>query len=247
MKNPKQSKAHISQKTDPVPSSSIRQSRILTRADAKSSRRTDALFRAMSADYLLREQFVTDPAQVMSEYVLGERLPEESSDAANQLLYSMMSSPGLRDWMAKYSRHLNGATPTRHEFALQFARALATHGDEFTSLALIRGSAEGRDHFVVQADLLRAILAVIGGRFSSGGTEMSPGGGTEMSPGGTEMSPGAVFAGTEMSPGGGTEMSPGALVGRLPGYLQVTLSALIRYSSQLRARGALFVSGLEGR
>jgi len=86
------------------------------------------------------------------------------------------------------------------------------------------------------------------------GTEMSPGGGTERSPGGTEMSPGAVFSGTEMSPGGGTErspggteMSPGALGGQLPGYLQVTLTALVRYADQLRARGALLSSGLEGR
>jgi len=34
-------------------------------------RRFDALFRAMSQDFLLREQFVTDPAQIASEYVYG--------------------------------------------------------------------------------------------------------------------------------------------------------------------------------
>jgi hypothetical protein len=256
MKDTKQSKASIGPKTDPIPNANTWRGRTLTRAEGKTSRRADALFKALSTDYLLREQFVTDPAQIMSEYLFGERLPEETSDAANQLLYSVMSNPRLRDWLAKYSRHLNGVTPTRHAFALQFARAVATRGDELTSLALIRGASEARDHFPVQADLLRAIITVIGSRLVSGGTEMSPGGGTEMSPGGgTEMSPGALFTGTEMSPGGGTEMSPGggtemspgALgAGSLPAYLQVTFSALVRYANQLRVRGALLSSGLEG-
>ena len=256
------------------PQASAPRSRVLTKADGKTSRRADALFKVLSTDYLLREQFVTDPAQIMSDYLFGERLTEEASDAANQMLFAVMSSPRLRNWMGAYSKHLRGAMPTRHEFAVDFARAVAASGDGLTSLALIRGASDARDHFIVQADLLRALIAVMGGRFSSGGTEMSPGGteispgggtemspgaifsgtemspggGTEMSPGGTEMSPGAIFSGTEMSPGGGTEMSPGAIgSSRLPGYLVLTLSALVRYSGQLRARGALLSSGLEQR
>jgi hypothetical protein len=213
--------------------------------------------------------------------------------------------------MADYSRHLKGSTPTTHQFAVEFARAVAKQGDELTALSLIRTAAEGRGDFVVQADLLRSIISVIGSRFSSGGTEVSPGGGTEVSPGGgTEVSPGAIFHGTEMSPGGGTEvspgggtevspgaifrgtdmspgggtnispgggtnMSPGAIFSgtdmspgggtnispgggtnispgalgslELPGYLQVTFSALVQYASQLRARGVLVSSGLEFR
>lgn len=258
MKDPKQPKGNVGPKTDPAPGANASRGRQVTRAEGKASRRADALFKALSTDYLLREQFVTDPAQIMAEYISGQRLPGETSDVANQLLYSVMSNPRLRDWMAQYSRHLNGATPTRHAFAVQFARAVSVRGDGLTALALIRGAVAGRESFVVQADLLRAFITVIGGHLGSSGTEMSPGGGTEVSPGGgTEMSPGAIFSGTEMSPGGGTEispggtgteMSPGALgAGHLPGYLQVTLNALVSYAGQLRARGALFSSGLEGR
>ena len=47
----------------------------------------------LSTDYLLREQFVTDPAQIMSDYVFGERLTEEASDAANQLLFAVDVEP----------------------------------------------------------------------------------------------------------------------------------------------------------
>src|ERR1043165_6006871 len=196
--------------TEMSPGAIFRGSRF-NRVAEKYNRRTDALFRALSTDFLLREQFVTDPSQILSEYLYGKRLTDEASDAANQLLYCVLSNPRLRRWMADYSRHLKGSTPTTHQFAVEFARAVAKQGDELTALSLIRTAAEGRGDFVVQADLLRSIISVIGSRFSSGGTEVSPGGGTEVSPGaifhGTEMSPGG---GTEVSPGGGTEVSPGA-------------------------------------
>jgi hypothetical protein len=325
VKEEKQSKAKGSAKDDSAQNANVSRRRPLTRAEGKASRRVDALFKTLSTDYLLREQFVTDPAQVMSEYVSGDRLPEAASDAANQLLYSVMSNPRLRDWVSRYASHLGGTTPSRHAFAVELARAIASRGDELAALALVRAATAGPGHFAVQADLLRGFITVIGGRVGSSGTEMSPGGGTEMSPGGTEMSPGAIFSGTEMSPGGGTEMSPGGTemspgaifsgtemspgggtemspggtemspgaifsgtemspgggtemspggtemspgaifsgtemspggtemspgaltAGRLPGYLQVTLNALTQYASQLRARGALFTTGLESR
>ena len=176
MKDANRPKTPTQPKADPAPQTSAPRSRVLTKADAKTSRRADALFKVLSTDYLLREQFVTDPAQIMSDYVFGERLTEEASDAANQLLFAVMSSPRLRNWMGTYSKHLRGAMPTRHEFAVNFARAVAASGDGLASLALIRGASDAREHFVVQADLLRALIAVMGGRFSSGGTEMSPGG-----------------------------------------------------------------------
>src|ERR1051325_2691758 len=296
--------------TEMSPGAIFRGSRF-NRVAEKYNRRTDALFRALSTDFLLREQFVTDPSQILSEYLYGKRLTDEASDAANQLLYCVLSNPRLRRWMADYSRHLKGSTPTTHQFAVEFSRAVAKQGDELTALSLIRTAAEGRGDFVVQADLLRSIISVIGSRSSGGGTEVSPGGGTEVSPGGgTEVSPGAIFHGTEMSPGGGTEvspgggtevspgaifhgtemspgggtnispgggtnMSPGAIFSgtdmspgggtnispgggtnispgalgslELPGYLQVTFSALVQYASQLRARGVLVSSGLEFR
>jgi hypothetical protein len=270
-----------------------------TVSERRFGRRVEALFKTLSADYLLREQFVTDPAQVLSEYVGGAHISDERSDAANQLLYAVLSNPRLRDWMTSYSRTLSGEVPGRDAFARAFAKAVASYGDEAIALALIRGAADGRDHFTLQSDLLRALTVVMAaGRASSGtemsssgdpelspdafhaeaspagfrraGTEMSPGTGTEMSPGtlrpstevspggtevspgtgtGNEMRPGARRAGTEMSPGTGTEMSPGGLVSRggIAGHVQVTLQALVQYASQLRARGALAFTGLEGR
>lgn len=186
------------------------------------TRRVDALFSALSTDYLLREQFVTDPAQILTEYAEGKGLPAETATLANQLLYAVLSNPGMVKWVREYARAQRGAPPSGEGFARDFSRTVAQHGDEQLILVLLRSARESRDLFAPQSNLLRAIIGALGGGLgpAQSGTEMSPGtGGTEMSPGtgGTEMSPGAarriergVFAGTEMSPGtGGTEMSPG--------------------------------------
>ncbi|MDQ3935769.1 MAG: hemagglutinin, partial [Actinomycetota bacterium] len=173
------------------------------------TRRVDALFKASSGDFLLREQIVTDPAQVISEYVEGKKLSAEEAAVANHLLYAVLSNKRLTQWMREYARRHPGSPPSRAQFAKDFATAVAGHGDPEVVAGLVRAAAESSDVFVAQADLIRAIIGALGGRGPIAVTEMSPGGTTEMSPGGTtEMSPGAVFS-TEMSPGGTTEMSPG--------------------------------------
>jgi hypothetical protein len=202
----------------------------------RNQRRVDALFRALSSDYLLREQFVTDPAQILTEYVSGERLDPDAAAAANHLVYAVVSNPGLLRWVQ--SAGAKGKAPTGDEFAGQFAHAVARNGDEATILALVRAAGDPHDRFEVQAGVLAALIAAFGRRgggvfagteMSSPGTEISPGPGTNISPGavfegtemsspgteispgspGTEMSPGAVFEGTEMS-SPGTEISPGS-------------------------------------
>ena len=61
--------------------------------------RLDALFRAMSTDFLLREQFVTNPMQVLTEYVYGIQLPSDQAALSNQLLYAVVSSQSMRVWL----------------------------------------------------------------------------------------------------------------------------------------------------
>ncbi len=184
-------------------------------------RRVDALFRVLSSDYLLREQFVTDPAQILTEYTSGKRLEPEQAEVANHLVYAMVSNEGLLDWMTSYAAG-GGTVPAGEEFAADFVSAVARHGDKQTVAAIVRAAAKDQDVFTVQAEVVRnLILAVSTGRgqvfsgteMSSPGTEISPGPGTEMSPGhlaagAEELVGGQVFAGTEMS-SPGTEMSPG--------------------------------------
>ena len=185
-------------------------------------RRVEALFKALASDYLLREQFVTDPSQILTEYVRGKRLDSTAAAAANHLVYAVVSNPGLYRWLSSYAR-TSGDEVSQDQFLRDFARALARDGDEQTQLAVLRAASEPKNLFSVQARVLRGLISVLRGsggpgsvfagtEMSSPGTEMSPGQafrtGTEMSSPGTEMSPGQFRTGTEMS-SPGTEMSPG--------------------------------------
>src|SRR5260370_35903001 len=86
------------------------------------ARRVDALFKAMSTDFLLREQFVTDPAQVLSEYVEGAKLPPQKASVSNHLLYAMLANRSLLEWLADYAiTHRNGP-PSRQQVSMGFGR-----------------------------------------------------------------------------------------------------------------------------
>lgn len=82
-------------------------------ADLRVARRIDALFKALSTDFLLREQFVTDPAQIMAEYVTGSSLPEDAADVSNQMLYAVVSNGSFLRWMVRYARQHDGQPLTR--------------------------------------------------------------------------------------------------------------------------------------
>jgi hypothetical protein len=102
-------------------------------------RRVDALFRAMSTDFLLREQFVTGPAQVIAEYVQGGALPEHEAAASNQLIYSVMANRGLLIWLRRYAMRHHGSPPSRGRFLRDFSLAIAEHGGHRVIIALLRG------------------------------------------------------------------------------------------------------------
>ena len=211
---------------------------------AAATRRTDVLFRAMSTDSLLREQFVTDPSQVLSEYVYGSRLPADTASVRNQLLYAVMSNHRLLGWLESYSTQHNGRLPGADNFVKDFGSAVVQYGGHHIVLALIRASTE-KEALNIEEALLPIIFSFFnrgGGVFSSG-TEMSTGTdfGTERS--GTERSGEIFAAGTEMSTGtdfgterSGTERS-GIFVA--PYYVLVSLEALAQYAGQLKDAGAL--------
>jgi hypothetical protein len=218
-------------------------------------RRVNALFRALGSDYLFREQFVTDPAQILTEYVRGRPLERDQADAANQLIFAMVSNAGMLEWLSSYGRTDRGQSD--EEFAGDLARALAKHGDEQVQLAVLRAAGESADMLTIEASVLRGMIAalskagrpVFGTEMSSPGTEMSPGrvfAGTEMSSPGTEISsPGTEVStpGTEISSPGTEISSPGTEVstpGRFGGIdIEATIAALVDFARELRRAGAL--------
>ena len=203
-----------------------------TRSSVKEARfahRTEALFRALSSDYLLREQFVSDPARILADYVLDERVSEDLADTANQLLYVVVSSPRLASWLTSYALQLKSTVPSPQAFTRNFAQAVSTCGDDLAVLALIHAATRERDHFSLQADLLRAVAVALG--ISRGGATS----GTEVTPGpgpGTDVTPG---------PGPGTEVSPGG--GRIPIREMTRVLQIIQ--RVIRGNPGVFSSGTE--
>src|SRR5215211_913119 len=206
--------------------------------ELRTARRTRALFQALSSDFLLREQFVTDPAGILSEYVHGKSLPSEAATAANQLLYAVVSNPAMLRWLRQQPNTVWNGGVSNGSLAADFAVAVTRHGDEAIIASLIRCGADGSGTVVPALDLMKAAATLAAGpqRLSGGteytparpgteatpvrpGTEITPGTGTEFTPGtggGTESTPARpgteatpVRPGTEITPGTGTEFTPG--------------------------------------
>lgn len=67
------------------------------------ARRVDALFKAMASDFLLREQFITDPSTLINDYVLGGRLAPTQAACWNQLIYAVFANTCLVAWLRQYA------------------------------------------------------------------------------------------------------------------------------------------------
>jgi hypothetical protein len=201
----------------------------LTLQRASIVRRVDALFRAMSSDYLLREQFVTDPSQILCEYVYGKKLPPDEAAPINHLVYSIMASRNLLHWFRERAFRSRSQIRSDGGFLSEFSRAVVQHGDHNVVQALIRSSATSAKVVAFDGALLSEVFRTVLG--FEDGTEISPGGGgtqqsgthtTEHSTGGGGTRGWAERAaenereafllradGTEISPGGGGTQQSG--------------------------------------
>jgi hypothetical protein len=182
----------------------------------RTARRSKALFQALSNDFLLREQFVTDPATILCEYVHGKALERAIADGANQLLYAVFSTPAMLNWLRERASASNLDTSTDRAFAADLANAMGRHGDDIVASALLRMGASEGAAVSPALELLRSVGAMLGpGGRVSGGTEATPGTGTEATPGtGTQSTPGT---GTQSTPGTGTQSTPGTGTQSTPG------------------------------
>ncbi len=214
---------------------------------AAAARRVDALFKAMASDFLLREQFVTDPAQILAEYVRGERLDPRRAEDANRLVHAVMSHPDLVRWIRDAARRPREARADPGTVLADFGRAVVDTGASHVVTALIAGGGGILDASVVDVVVDSGIFGasasteVSGTHMSTGGSGTDPlteSSGTHVSLAATEVS------GTHMSTGGsGTDPlteSSGTHVSSGSGALAaVALRALMQYSVELRERGLL--------
>lgn len=126
---------------------------------AAAARQVNALFRAMDTDILLRDQFITDPSQVISEYVNATRLEPQAAIEINHLIYSMMVNRKLLGWLHTYAVQKAEELPTVNRFIQDFSRAVAEHNGYHIILSLFQRSAESQA--VLNRENLETIVPVL--------------------------------------------------------------------------------------
>jgi hypothetical protein len=88
------------------------------------ARGVNELFEAMLADRALRDDFVANPARVLSKFIGGSPLPPQRASIANQLLYTLLSNPPLLDWLRDYETEHREVPPHSAQFMSDFTRAV---------------------------------------------------------------------------------------------------------------------------
>ena len=101
------------------------------------TRRVNALFRAMSTDVLLREQFITDPAQIASEYVYGTSIAPEKANSLNHFIYAVAASPRLLTFLRDYSAQHRGRPPPRAALVKDLSIGIQRFADHRVILSLM--------------------------------------------------------------------------------------------------------------
>ncbi len=217
-------------------------------------RRTQALFDAMSGDHLFREQFVTDPAQVYTEYAHGASLDRHRADVINQFLYAVLACDDLLQWLIDYRKECQGIPPSDAELATRFTRAVVDNNAHHVALALTRASSEREPIFPFDPAIKDVVFGVHGRGDRGFQTNLITEGLTD-----AEFST-EVSTATESSPGTGTMISTppapippitslttitnlGPLAEAFPGFddgaAQLVIEAVRSFAAELRDGGAL--------
>ena len=181
----------------------------------RTARRSKALMRSLSTDFLLREQFVTDPAGMFLDYTLGGPIVPEAASTANQLLYAIVSDRRSLAWLHRQASTRGQTDLSYAALGKELAIVAGHSGDAAISASLIRAGSSKEASIELALDLIRNLIEGLKGSIRSDGTEATPGTGTQFTPGtGTQFTPGT---GTQFTPGTGTQATPGTGTQATPG------------------------------
>ncbi|MGW2838872.1 hypothetical protein ACWCWD_13855 [Streptomyces sp. NPDC001493] len=118
---------------------SAHRSTVMSRAAAV--RRIDALFQTMETDFLLREQFITGPTQILTEYLGNPSVTPEQTALTDRLVYAVFASPKLLGWFQEYVHRHADEVPTQGQFLTAFCEATVAHDGQDVVAALLEGCA----------------------------------------------------------------------------------------------------------
>ncbi|WP_404948971.1 hypothetical protein HFP70_32020 [Streptomyces sp. ARC14] len=215
---------------------------------AANVRRIDALFLAMETDFLLREQFITGPSQILTEYLAVPPVSDEQAALTDRLVYSVFANPKLLLWFQEYVHRHPDAVPPQGEFLTEFCRATVENDGQEVFAALLEGcTSETRIHGLTD-DLLHYFINLHVSHTLCGDGGGSGGGEGDGEAAADQESVGMQARGSTPFVTGITwttyvhvqqaDDQQAISAGFVPPYTAVTLNALARYAVELQARGA---------
>ncbi|OKI40123.1 hypothetical protein A6A29_40175 [Streptomyces sp. TSRI0281] len=214
---------------------------------AATVRRIDALFQAMETDFLLREQFITGPTQMLMEYLAGPSVSREQAALTDRLIYSVFASPKLLQWFEEYAhRHTDkDKMPAGSQFLADFCEATVSHGGRDVVSTLLEGCVAETGIYGLTDELLHYFInlpvaqTLCGDR--AGKQDAEPGEGQEnvglMARGKTPFVTDMTWKTWYKIQSADDEQAFSARFA--PPYVAVTLNGLARYAVELQAHDAL--------
>ncbi|WP_405918219.1 hypothetical protein [Streptomyces sp. NBC_00728] len=121
---------------------------------AATVRRIDALFQAMETDFLLREQFITGPSQILMDYLAIPSVPQEQAALTDRLIYSVFANPKLLQWFQEYVHRHTDEVPTGGQFLADFCEAIISQDGQDVVATLLEGSVAETGIYGLTDDLL---------------------------------------------------------------------------------------------
>ncbi|MDV5142808.1 hypothetical protein R1T08_00310 [Streptomyces sp. SBC-4] len=213
-------------------------------ARAANVRRIDALFQAMETDFLLREQFITGPSRILTEYLDVPPVTAEQAACTDRLVYAVFANAKLLQWLQDYVHDHTDRVPTGPEFLADFCEATVGNRGQDIVAALLEGCVTGTGIHGLTEDLLHYFVNLHAAHTLCGDENGRHGGAQAESPEGVGIEPRGITPLTSITWTTWirtTQAEEAHAFGSdfAPPYTTVTLDGLARYAVELRARGAL--------
>ncbi|MFF8835690.1 hypothetical protein [Streptomyces sp. NPDC015130] len=198
----------------------------------------------METDFLLREQFVTGPTRILTEYLDVPPVSSQQAVFSDRLVYAVFANPKLLQWFQDYVHGYTDRVPTAAEFLTDFCRATVSHDGHDVVAALLEASAAETGIHGLTEDLLHYFVNLHAAHTLCGPGSGQPAGAPGESREGVGIEPRGITPLTSITWTTWirtTQVEEAHAIGTdfAPPYATVTLDALARYAVELRARGAL--------
>jgi hypothetical protein len=102
-----------------------------------------ALLEKVRRDEGVRKAFVTNPTRVITSQVAHVSISAKQVSESNRLLYALIANDQMRSFLSKFQATASGSRAAKQQFAVAFAKQIASLKDENILVALVGNALVG--------------------------------------------------------------------------------------------------------